>query len=242
MLGKLLRLVATKEGEAAQVAFVASYEFPKQGNKDFEARRLFSEDELDLFAEVIKTATQSGFAFDVALVRAMMRAFVVDEELVDPKTGELYIVSRGFVTSWVQSRGDLSKYKSSAIDPARANKANESTRDTWFSSLDTWARRMYERGQDPDDTAVPLWPWKCYRDIPPCHLYNMDEESVESSKARARVLAAADEPFDGGRRIFETGTVDGHMPWHLSDCLTTVATGEPRAPFYVHSRSGSALG
>jgi len=42
MLGKLLRLVAIKEGEAAQDAFVASYEFPKQGNKDFEARRLFS--------------------------------------------------------------------------------------------------------------------------------------------------------------------------------------------------------
>ena len=126
-------------------------------------------------------------------------------------------MSRLYVEKWLKERDDIVKRKSSALDPARAHKATEEVRDGWSSNLDGWAKRMYERGQDPSNDGVPYWPWKTYQDIPAENRYNFDEEGMEVSKGRAKVLAASEDPLPGERRIFEVGTSDGKMP---STCST----------------------
>ena len=40
---------------------------------------------------------------------------------------------------------------------------------------------------------------------------------LEKNKWQAKVLAAADLAHDGARRLFSIGTIDGKMPWHVTD-------------------------
>jgi coatomer protein complex subunit gamma len=51
--------------------------------------------------------------------------------------------------------------------------------------------------QDEDDEVVTSWPWQAWEDIEPRNLYNFDEESAESAKGQAKVLAAAVLAHDG---------------------------------------------
>ena len=77
-LGRLLK----KAREAApasfheQLAFVDVYEFPTMGCADFALRRMFSDDELDDFAEVLKYSCSSGFPFSIEGARGLMLAAV----------------------------------------------------------------------------------------------------------------------------------------------------------------------
>jgi hypothetical protein len=54
----------------------------------------------------------------------------------------------------------------------------------------------------------------------------------KKNKWQAKVLAAADLAHDGARRLFSIGTIDGKMPWHVTDGLTTSANGRVCPPFH----------
>ena len=49
--------------------------------------------------------------------------------------------------------------------------------------------------------------------------------SSSSSEPQAKVLASTDEPHDGARRLWQVGSADGKMPWHVTDGMTTSADG-----------------
>jgi len=107
-LGRLVAL-ARKQGQPdVQDAFVAAFNFPGCSRDDFSLRKIFSEDEPDGFAEVIKYATRSGFGYDVEGTRELMRHTVEATERC-PLTGELFAVSRAYVSRWLASRKDISK-------------------------------------------------------------------------------------------------------------------------------------
>jgi hypothetical protein len=61
---------------AGQDAFVDAYEFPIKGSETFALRRMFNEDELDAFAEVIKYSAASGFGYDVPSAQELLRDVV----------------------------------------------------------------------------------------------------------------------------------------------------------------------
>ena len=224
-------------GTAEQDAFVDAYEFPKKGSEEFELRRMFSEAELAFFADLCKLAAESGVPVTVDTARELMLQAVVDDQRLDPTTGELFVVSHAYVRAWLNSTEDLkSLKKASPLDIKRAEAASPELRDEWFRFLDTWCRRMHARALDDDDDTVTYWPWETWAEIPADNLYNFDEESCECDKGRAKVIAPASLMHDGARRLFSIGTVDGKMPFHVTDGMTTSASGRVCPPFIVHAQ------
>ena len=126
-IGRLVKKAYAKAGDdtARQDAFIDSYEFPAKGSEEFALRRMFDEDELDLFAEVVKYAAVAGFPYDVATAQELLQSVVQREGRIDPVSGTAYAVSRTYVLEWYKSRPDMAALlKSSPLDPARADKAN----------------------------------------------------------------------------------------------------------------------
>ena len=236
-IGRIVKKAIELPTAEEQDEFIDEYDFPEKGNPDYVLRGMFGPEELDYFADVIKYASHSGLTVDVEDACEMLRAAIERDMRCDPSTGEPYVVSRSYVGSWMRTREDLQGLrKASPLDLKRAEKATEEVRDHWFTFLTRWCAGMYERAQDEDDEVVTSWPWQAWEDIDPRNLYNFDEESAESAKGQAKVLAAADLAHDGARRLFSIGTIDGKMPWHVTDGLTTSADGRICPPFIVHAQ------
>jgi hypothetical protein len=100
-----------------------------------------------------------------------------------------------------------------SIDIARAEKANEDTRDTMFMKLDEYVYLLYRMGMSP---------WERWADVPARNKYNMDEVGTDTTKRRKRVYA--EESFLPLFRITAEG--DGKMNRHITLCITTRADGE----------------
>ena len=63
-------------------------------------------------------------------------------------------------------------------------------RDEFFDTVDNMIARLFERGQDPTDKAVPSsFCWKTWGDIPPQNKYNMDEMGSDTNKSRRKKVA-----------------------------------------------------
>ena len=94
-----------------------------KGNIDFISRRIFSSDELDYFEHALILYADMGWPMDFSNIQRMMRDVVRKRQLIDWKTGELFVVSRKFVTEFVRKRPSLRCFKMSHIDPLRSKKA-----------------------------------------------------------------------------------------------------------------------
>jgi len=100
-----------------------------------------------------------------------------------------------------------------SLDPLRAKKATEKTRDTVFSKLQAQTRGLYSEGK---------LPWKNYCDIPSRCIYNMDEVGTDTTKHRRKVIADKRDPF---QRIFAVTPEGDSMKGHITACITTRADG-----------------
>jgi len=94
-----------------------------------------------------------------------------------------------------------------------------------------WPRIAARPGLRTPTTRSCRLPWPAIRDISPDCLACFDEESWECAKGRARGYGAPD-----AGRLFEIGAVDGKMPYHMTDGMTTSASGRVAPPFVIHSR------
>jgi hypothetical protein len=101
-----------------------------------------------------------------------------------------------------------------SMDPARARKANRSTRDAVFYKLDAYIRNLHRMGKVP---------WRNYKDIPCESIYNMDEASTDTTKHRSKIIADAAAII---RKYTETPEGDDKMNMHITACLTTRADGK----------------
>jgi 3-keto-L-gulonate-6-phosphate decarboxylase len=109
---------------------------------------------------------------------------------------------------------DIKLASAGSIDPARAKKANEDTRDAVFTKMDCYVKNLYAMGLTPD--------WKSYKDIPNTCIYNMDEVGTDTTKHRSKVICDAAETI---RKYCQTPEGDGKMNMHITACLTTRADG-----------------
>ena len=100
-----------------------------------------------------------------------------------------------------------------SLDPLRAKKATEKTRDTVFSKLQAQTRGLYSEGKIP---------WKNYSDIPSQCIYNIDGVGTDTTKHRRKVIADKRDPF---QRIFAITPEGDRMKGHITACITTRADG-----------------
>ena len=103
--------------------------------------------------------------------------------------------------------------KGGSIDIARADKANEDTRDTMFMKLDEYVYLLHRMG---------ISPWERWADVPARNKYNMDEVGTDTTKRRKKIYA--EESF---LPLFRrTAEGDGKMNRHITLCITTRADGK----------------
>jgi hypothetical protein len=128
-----------------------------------------------------------------------------------------YKCSEKVVDRLLKNNRELVKLVSAgSLDPARAKKANEQTRDAMFKKLDAYIRNLY---------AMKRIPWKRAKKLPRQVIYNMDEVGTDTTKRRAKVIASAEEMM---RHFQITPEGDGKMNMHITACITTRADGKSR--------------
>jgi len=75
--------------------------------------------------------------------------------------------------------------------------------------------------------AMGLVSWKDYQEILPHCLYkNMDELGNDMTKHCKKVIVDKTEQSKEIQTFVKTPEGDGHMPWHITVCLTMQADGE----------------
>lgn len=89
----------------------------------FEARRLFTADELLYFERTLIKYGELGWPMDYSAIQRLFSKAANEMGRVDWKTGQPYAVSLTYVRDFVKNRPALKAYKLSNIDPMRAKKA-----------------------------------------------------------------------------------------------------------------------
>lgn len=79
------------------------------------------------------------------------------------------------------------------IDVQRVEQATAETRDLFFAALEAMCALQHNR--DP-----VAFPWKRYADVPPDHLYNMDDLSTDPTKHKGKTLGSRDTARKNRRR------------------------------------------
>ena len=108
---------------AAQLEHVLTWEQPQKGNAQVRDRRIFSEDELDYFARVLKVYGDMGWPMDREQIRDWFAETAKEKGVIDWQTGEPFRVSAAYVGDFLRSRVELREFKAAHIDPLRAKKA-----------------------------------------------------------------------------------------------------------------------
>ncbi|KAL1505120.1 hypothetical protein AB1Y20_008879 [Prymnesium parvum] len=108
----------------AQLEAAACMEYKSKAVENWEARRLFSEDELLFFERYLIMMAEMGWPMDFAGLQRMFSVASKQSGRIDWKSGDAYVVSKSYVRKFVYSRPSLKAYKASNIDPLRAKKAS----------------------------------------------------------------------------------------------------------------------
>ena len=116
---------------------------------------------------------------------------------------------------------DIVKIKTPAsIDPKRAEKATEDTRDSMFSKMEYFVELLNKLGHSP---------WNSYADVPAHCKYGMDEVGTDTTKRMGKILVPADE---NGPIFQVTPEGDNKMNHHITLCITTRADGKKENMFF----------
>jgi hypothetical protein len=140
---------------------------------------------------------------------------IVSESCCDIEEDDRIHVCREVLKNMQEKFKDLVKLKTPAsIDPKRAEKANEETRDSMFSRLEYYAEFLHHLG---------LIPWKSFADVPAHCKYGMDEVGTDTTKRMGKILV----PSTHEGPVFQvTPEGDNKMNRHITLCLTTRADGK----------------
>lgn len=123
------------------------------------------------------------------------------------------------VVDRIISNKKLQTYKARSLDPKRINAAREEIKNVYFKKIDNFCRLMH-------DINPVVFPWKSYADVPPDHLYNMDEIGTDTTKHRNGIVIPK-EIVALYREIYQaTPEGDGKMNIHLSMAVVSRADGE----------------
>ena len=146
----------------------------------------------------------------------MMKS-VVNEHLTKSVDERNFVAVSDKVLRLMRQRyPEIGKLQTAAsIDPARADKANEDTRDTMFVKLDEFVYLLHRMGVSP---------WERWADVPARNKYNMDEMGTDTTNHRNKVYT---DMFSSLTGVFErTPEGDGKMNRHITLCVTTRADGK----------------
>jgi hypothetical protein len=187
---------------------IATKERTKKASKSL---RCLSADEELAFVQLMRMMGNMGHG-----VTKLEALEVIDEYLnhkVDKR--EKIEVSEKILRGLLNRHQDLVKVISAgSLDPQRAKKANEETRDAVFTKLDCYIKNLY---------AMEKVTWRSYKDVPNHVIYNMDEVGSDTTKHRSKVIADAAAII---RKYQKTKEGDGKMNMHITACITTRADGE----------------
>ena len=111
----------------AQVNAAAVIDF-KAKNINFESRRMFEDEELQVFERIIIKYAEMGWPLDFAAIQRLMSKTADLLGRTDWKTGLPFVVSSSYVRKFVRRSPSLKSYKTSNIDPMRSKKASLSVR------------------------------------------------------------------------------------------------------------------
>ena len=113
---------------AAQLDYLEGLERSEKGNRDFTARRLFTEAELLYFARALKLYAEMGWPMDYQQIRLMFSEAAAKMQRVDWKWGQPFVCSTTYVAEFVRKCPELQAFKVSHVDPLRARKATPQVR------------------------------------------------------------------------------------------------------------------
>lgn len=111
----------------ARVTYALHMEYKTKGNDEIMFKRLFSDDNLAYFARSLKIYADLGWPMDVRAAQRMMSRAAKAMGVTDTmwKPGDEYVVSRSYVTSFLNNpKWELKTLKASNIDPQRSKKAS----------------------------------------------------------------------------------------------------------------------
>ena len=224
-LNRLMSDVWEIEGWLARQDYIDEYSFRQKGNPTLRPR-MFSADDDELLKAACTMAAKGGFGLTAPIVLEIMREIIVELEVKDPLTGELFRPGLAFVRKWMK-RMRVKGYKSSSVAKERARKATEELAHEWFDLVAEYIRYLHSLGEVP---------WEDYSQVPEKCKYNMDEEAANVEKGRDRILMGkcTDRSL---LRLFSIGH-DGKMSRHVTDVMTTRADGKVCAPYVIKARGG----
>lgn len=130
---------------------VAAVQLQKPGSKFLRDKRIFSDDEELLIAEIVRQSFWSGFGLDKEEFLSFVGQMARKCGLPDFKA------SVGFYRSFCKRHTDIKPKKTSALDLKRANKANPETRDEMYNRLGDMVTRLFTETLCPWDQAEH-WP------------------------------------------------------------------------------------
>lgn len=106
-----------------QLEFVEELQLKEKGSADFMCRKIFNDDELEVFARNLIFYADMGWPMDYKQIGCMFAEAAKRKGCIDPNTGKAYVCGKDFVSHFVKSRPELHAYKTSHVDVLRAKKA-----------------------------------------------------------------------------------------------------------------------
>lgn len=170
---------STSSGEFESV--MRDWSPPQIGGPLLIERKIFTDDETDLFQEMLRQAHAMGFGIDIDRFRDFLVNAVTSLKKVDPVTGHDYSISQHFVSNFISASPDLTLLKTSSIDIRRAKQATFEVRDALFDGVDRIVQRLHESGKVL---------FKCFAECPPEQKYCYDEEGGEENSKRRRSIGS----------------------------------------------------
>ena len=149
-----------------------------------------------------------------------------------------FVCSEHFLDIFI-TQYDLHVGASSALAKQRAEACTGTKRDRWFTFANDTIAAWHRRAQDPNDPTVSAsFTAKCWADLDPDQIFNVDEEGKDENKGRNEVVSGRGEARDGLNRRFEITSGD-QAPFHVTNVLTTSACGSFFNAWLIHSSPGS---
>ena len=174
-------------------------------------KRYLTLDEEELVVSMAQTMSNMGLGIDKTVFLDCINAVLSSR--VEKKHFQEATMS--VVDRLLKNHKDLiSLMHGNAIDAARVRQAKEEVRNSFFVKLELYTQLLHK---------MKKIPWKTFADVPSANIFNMDEIATDTSKHRRKIIGNVSKLG----RIFQlTPEGDGRMPFHITICLTTTATGK----------------
>ena len=175
------------------------------------ANKVLTEDEIQVVVSTCQELSVMGLGIDEDTCLRVVNGILsmrIDEKNFKP-------VTRGVVSRLIKANKDLlGLVKGNSIDPKRVRQATKDVRNALFVKLDNYVKMLHSQGKVP---------WESAHDVPPEDWNNMDEIATNAHDHRRKIIAAKNRL---GRLFQEVNAGDNKMPFHITLCIVTKASGK----------------